>query len=31
MLKDPAFRKNLLDAKTHEDLFRLIAEKDDEC
>ena len=31
MLKDPAFRKNLLDAKTHEDLFRIIAEKDDEC
>jgi nitrogen PTS system EIIA component len=31
MLKDPNFRKNLLNAKTHEDLFRIIAEKDDEC
>ena len=31
MLKDPAFRKNLLEAKMHEDLFRIIAEKDDEC
>jgi len=31
MLKDTAFRKNLLEAKMHEDLFRIIAEKDDEC
>jgi PTS system nitrogen regulatory IIA component len=31
MMKDSTFRKNLLDAKTHEDLFRIIAEKDDEC
>ena len=31
MLKDPNFRKNLLDAEMHEDLFRIIAEKDDEC
>ena len=31
MLKDPNFRKNLLNAKMHEDLFRIIAEKDDEC
>ncbi|OIP89192.1 MAG: PTS fructose transporter subunit IIA [Syntrophobacterales bacterium CG_4_8_14_3_um_filter_58_8] len=30
MLKDANFRKNLLDAKMHEDLFRIIAEKDDE-
>ena len=30
MLKDPNFRKNLLEAKMHEDLFRIIAEKDDE-
>jgi PTS system nitrogen regulatory IIA component len=31
MLKDPDFRINLLEAKMHEDLFRIIAEKDDEC
>jgi PTS system nitrogen regulatory IIA component len=31
MLKDPNFRKNLLNAEMHEDLFRIIAEKDDEC
>lgn len=31
MLKDPNFRKNLINAKMHEDLFRIIAEKDDEC
>jgi PTS system nitrogen regulatory IIA component len=31
MLKDRAFRKNLLDAQTPENLFRVIAEKDDEC
>jgi PTS system nitrogen regulatory IIA component len=31
MLKDPNFRKNLLNAKMHDDLFRIIAEKDDEC
>jgi PTS system nitrogen regulatory IIA component len=30
MLKDENFRKNLLAAKMHEDLFRTIAEKDDE-
>ncbi len=30
MLKDASFRKNLLEAKMHEDLFRIIAEKDDE-
>lgn len=30
MLKDANFRKNLLEAKMHEDLFRIIAEKDDE-
>jgi nitrogen PTS system EIIA component len=31
MLKDPNFRKNLLNAEMHEDLVRIIAEKDDEC
>ena len=31
MLKDPDFRKSLLEAKMHEDLFRVIAEKDDAC
>ena len=30
MLKDANFRKNLLEAKMHEDLCRIIAEKDDE-
>ena len=30
MLKDVNFRKNLLEAKMHQDLFRIIAEKDDE-
>ena len=30
MLKDANFRKRLLEAKMHEDLFRIIAEKDDE-
>jgi len=30
MLKDVNFRKNLLEAKMQEDLFRIIAEKDDE-
>ena len=30
MLKDANFRQNLLEAKMHEDLFRIIAEKDDE-
>lgn len=30
MLKDANFRKNLLDADTHADLYRIIAEKDDE-
>jgi PTS system nitrogen regulatory IIA component len=29
MLKDANFRKNLLEAKMHEDLFRIIVEKDD--
>jgi PTS system nitrogen regulatory IIA component len=31
MLRDPGFRKNLLDAGKHEDLFGIIAKKDDEC
>jgi PTS system nitrogen regulatory IIA component len=31
MLKDPIFRRNLLEAKMHEDLFRIIAEKEDQC
>lgn len=30
MLKDANFRKNLLDADTHAELYRVIAEKDDE-
>jgi nitrogen PTS system EIIA component len=30
MIKDATFRKNLLEAKMHEDLFRIIAAKDDE-
>jgi nitrogen PTS system EIIA component len=30
MLKDGAFRKKLLEAEGHDDLFRVIAEKDDE-
>ncbi len=30
MLKDVNFRKNLLEAKMQEDLFRIIVEKDDE-
>ena len=30
MLKDANFRKSLLEAKMHEELFRIIAEKDDE-
>ncbi|TSA48028.1 MAG: PTS sugar transporter subunit IIA [Deltaproteobacteria bacterium] len=30
MLKDANFRKYLLEAKMHEDLFRIIVEKDDE-
>jgi PTS system nitrogen regulatory IIA component len=30
MLKDGAFRKDLLEAKMHDDLVRIIAEKDDE-
>jgi len=30
MLKDANFRKNLLEAKIQEDLFRIIADKDDE-
>lgn len=30
MLKDGVFRKNLLEAKVHEDLVRIIAQKDDE-
>jgi nitrogen PTS system EIIA component len=30
MLKDANFRKSLLEAKMHEDLFRIIAAKDDE-
>lgn len=31
MLKDGAFRKNLLEAKVHDDFVRIIAQKDDEC
>jgi nitrogen PTS system EIIA component len=31
MLKDQAFRINLLHAEMHEDLFRIITEKDTEC
>ncbi len=31
MLKDRAFRKRLLNAGMQDDLFRVIAEKDDEC
>ena len=30
MMKDEVFRKNLLGAKTHDDLVRIIAQKDDE-
>lgn len=30
MLKDANFRKELLEAETHEDLYRIIADKDDE-
>jgi nitrogen PTS system EIIA component len=31
MLKDATLRENLLKAQTQEDLYRIIAEKDDEC
>jgi PTS system nitrogen regulatory IIA component len=31
MLKDAVFRKNLLEAKAHDDFVRIIAKKDDEC
>lgn len=31
MLKDGAFRKKLLEAQMHDDLVRVITEKDDEC
>ncbi|MBA4421800.1 MAG: PTS fructose transporter subunit IIA [Syntrophus sp. (in: bacteria)] len=31
MLKDGAFRKKLLEARMHDDLVRVITEKDDEC
>jgi nitrogen PTS system EIIA component len=31
MLKDPTFRRNLLEAKMHDDLFQIIVEKEDEC
>jgi len=31
MLKDGVFRKNLLEAKVHDDFVRIIAQKDDEC
>jgi PTS system nitrogen regulatory IIA component len=31
MLKDGVFRKNLLEAKKHDDFVRIIAQKDDEC
>jgi len=30
MMKDGIFRRNLLDAKTHDDLVMLIVEKDEE-
>jgi len=30
MLKDPVFRKKLMEAKLHDDLFAVISEKDDE-
>lgn len=30
MVKDGVFRKNLLEAKTHDDFVRIIAQKDDE-
>lgn len=31
MLKDGVFRKKLLEARMHDDLVRVITEKDDEC
>lgn len=31
MLRDPVFRKDLLDAKGQEELFGIIVKKDDEC
>ena len=31
MLKDGGFRKKLLETRTHDDLVRIITEKDDEC
>jgi PTS system nitrogen regulatory IIA component len=31
MLRDPGFRKDLLDAKKHEELFGIIAKKDEGC
>jgi PTS system nitrogen regulatory IIA component len=31
MMRDPGFRRNLLDAREHGDLFGIIAKKDDEC
>ena len=31
MLKDRVFRKKLLEARMHDDLVRIITEKDDEC
>ena len=31
MLKDGGFRKKLLEARMHDDLVRVITEKDDEC
>ena len=31
MLRDPGFRKDLLDAKKQEELFGIIVKKDDEC
>jgi PTS system nitrogen regulatory IIA component len=30
MLKDNAFRKNLMEAESRDDLFRIISDKDDE-
>jgi len=31
MLKEGAFRRKLLEARTHDELVRIITEKDDEC
>jgi len=31
MLKDVQFRKHLMEARTSEELYRIISEKDDTC